>query len=93
LSLTDERGLIPVELYGLIGLVAMESCQQASPRTLEVILYILQHPASDQETKNWANRLRAEVESKLSREEIDAVEQSTGTEHLDRLVHQALDDL
>jgi predicted ATPase/DNA-binding SARP family transcriptional activator len=93
LSLASERGLVPVELYALSGLAALETRQQASQRTLELVLYILQHPASDQETKNWANRLRAELESKLSREEIDTVEQSTGTEHMGGLVHHALDDL
>lgn len=66
-------------------------CIEPSSGTLALILFVLRHPASAQVTKNWVAQLQAEVESKLSKEHIEAVEQSHFTKQLDEFVHHALD--
>ncbi len=64
--------------------------QKASQETLEMVLYILQHPASAQETKNLAARLQMELEAKVPQEEIEMAHERAGLKSLDELVQPAL---
>lgn len=93
LRMAVEGGSIPIALYAMTGLVALEARQKASQGTLERVLHILQHPSCTQETRDLAARLRVELESRLSKEEIEAAQQQVGSKSLDELVHQFLADI
>ncbi len=88
LRLAHEGGLIPAELFALTGLAALETYQKANQRTLELVLYILQHQASAQETKNLANQVRAELEARLAPRDIETTQQCVGSKSLDEFVAQ-----
>ena len=88
LRLAYEGGFTPSVLNALAGLAALAAQQKGSQETLELVLYILQHPSSTQETKNLAARLRLELEAKLSQEEIEVAQRHAGLKSLDELVRQ-----
>jgi len=90
LKLAQQSGLIPSMIDALIGLAIVDSRQRANQETLELVLYILQHPASAQKTKDLARQLRVELQDKLSQEEIEAAQQYTGSKSLDEFVRQVL---
>lgn len=90
LKMAMEGGLVPIALYALTGLAALEARQRASQATLELIMYILEHPSADQETKTLAARLQMELESRLSQEEIEAAQQRAETKNLDEVVRKFL---
>jgi hypothetical protein len=58
-----------------------------------LILFILEHPSSNQETKHLAKRLQLEVESKLWPEEIKVAQQAAHSKNLDEYVRQVLEVL
>jgi uncharacterized protein HemY len=91
LRMAYQGSWMPTALQALIGLAALETSQKASQGTLELALYILQHPSSSQEAKNLAAHLRAELESRLTQEEIEAARERTGAMGLDELVRQFMD--
>lgn len=76
--------------YALTGLAALETRQRASQTTLELVLYILEHPAAAQETKIRAGRLRLELESRLSYETIEAAQELAVSKSLEDFVHRFL---
>jgi tetratricopeptide (TPR) repeat protein len=89
LKTAREGGIIPVVLNALIGLAALQK-QQVSQETLALILFILEHPSSIQETKDLAKQLQLEVESRLSPEEIKAAQIEAQSKNLDEFVRQFL---
>jgi len=91
LRMAYEGGFMRSAVNALAGLAALETSQKASQGTLELVLYILQHPSSSHETKNLAARLRGELESRLTEEEIEAARQRVGSMDLDELVRQFMD--
>ena len=90
LSMAREGGWIPTMLYALAGLAALDTRQEGDQATLALVCYILQHPASSQETKDIADRLRVELESRLTQDEIDAAHQSAPSRSLDEFAGWAL---
>jgi tetratricopeptide (TPR) repeat protein len=90
LKMANKGGWMPAALYALAGLAALSIQQKTSQETLELVLYILQHPASAQETKGLAARLQVELEAKLPKEGTEAAQQRAGSKSLDELVHQFL---
>ena len=91
LRMAYEGSYIPSAFNALAGLAALETSQKASQGTLELVLYILQQPSNFQETKDLAARLQAELESRLTREEIEAAQERVGSMDLDELVRQVMD--
>jgi tetratricopeptide (TPR) repeat protein len=90
LNLAYKGGFTPSTLNSLIGLAALESQRRAGQETFELVLYIVQHPASTQETKNLALQLQIELEAKLPPEQVEAAEQNTGLKSLDEFVQPFL---
>ena len=90
LNLAYRGGFTPSTLNALTGLAALESQQEASQEIFELVLYIVQHPASTQETRNLAAQLQMEVEAKLAREQVEAAEQNIGLKRLDEFVQPFL---
>ncbi len=90
LSLAYEGGFTSSALNALTGLAMLEAQQKASQGTLELVLYVLQHSASAQETKNLAAQLQMELEAKLAPEEIEVARQRAGLKSLDEFVRPGL---
>jgi hypothetical protein len=91
LKTAHEGGIIPVMLNALIGLAALQIQQKASPETLALILFILQHPSSNQETKELAKRLLPEAKAQLTQEEINVAQEDATLNDLDKFTHGMLD--
>jgi tetratricopeptide (TPR) repeat protein len=90
LRMAQQGGLIPSALDALAGLATVDLHKNANQVTLELVFYILQHPAIAQETKHRAARLQAELESKFAKEEIEAAHQRAEAKDLDEFVRQFL---
>jgi hypothetical protein len=85
-----EGGWMPAVLYTLTGLTALGIQQKTSQEKLELVLYIIQHPASAQETKDLAAHLHFEFEAKHPKEEIEVAQLHAGSKSLDEIVRQFL---
>jgi len=88
LKLAKQGGLIPSALDALMGLAILDSRQRTQEETLELVLYIFEHPASAQDTKNRAAQLKAEFEANLPQERIRLAEQRARSRTLDEFIHQ-----
>jgi tetratricopeptide (TPR) repeat protein len=90
LKMAYEGGWKPAALYALTGLTALGIPQKTSQETLELVYFILQHPASAQETKDIATRLQVKLQSDLTQVEIETVQERSKLKSLDELVTQFL---
>ena len=88
LQLAQQTGLITSLLDALMGLSILDSRQRTREETLELVIYILEHPASGQETKRRAAQLKAEIETNLVPEQIKLAEQSARSKKLEEFVRQ-----
>jgi hypothetical protein len=57
---------------------------------LELLLVVLNHPASFQKTKNRASDLRAELEAQLTSRQVEAVRERAQTKTLETVVEEVL---
>jgi hypothetical protein len=90
LRLAYEGGFTSSALNALTGLAMLEAQQKASQGTLELVLYVLQHPASLQETKDRADHLRAELESQLTRQQVEAAQARAQARTFEAVVDEVL---
>jgi len=70
---TETRGT-PVALAAIVGLASLQAKRGDMEHALELLLIVLNHPASVQETKNRAAHLRAELEAQLTRQQVEAAQ-------------------
>jgi len=61
-----------VALEAFVGIATLKAKQGNIERALELLLIVLNHPASLQEVKNRADRLRPELEAQLTRQQVAA---------------------
>jgi len=90
LNLAQNGGLIPIALSAMVGLAAIQNRQECNLQTLELVLYILQHSLTNQETKDLARGLQKELESKLSFQAIEAAHRSAGEKDLNEVICQLM---
>ncbi|MGE5248665.1 MAG: tetratricopeptide repeat protein, partial [Bacteroidota bacterium] len=90
LRLAYEGHFTPAALNALAGLAALAVHQEAGEETLELVLYILEHPASSQETRDLAARLKEELGAGLTPAEMDRVHRLAGAKTLDDFVRPVL---
>jgi hypothetical protein len=76
-----------------MGLAILDSRENNREETLELILYILQHPAGAQDTKNRAAALKADIQSRYSPEQIELINQRVRSKNLDDFVRQFQGDV
>ena len=86
---TETRGT-SVALEALVGLASLQAKQGDMERALELLLIVLNHPASFQETKDRAEELRAELELRLTPQKLQAVQAQTQEQSFDQVVSQVL---
>ena len=69
----ETRGTFIV-LEALVGLAGLAAKQGAAEHALELLLIVLNHPATVQDTQERAARLRAELEAQLTRQQVEAAQ-------------------
>jgi len=86
---TDIHGT-PVALEALAGLASLQAKRGNMEYALELLLMVLNHPASFQKTKNHALQLRAQLEVQLTHQEIELVQQRSGAKTFTSIVEDIL---
>ncbi|HEX9076593.1 MAG TPA: hypothetical protein VF932_12485, partial [Anaerolineae bacterium] len=84
------RGM-PVALEALVGLASLQANRGDAQSALELLLIVLNHPASLQETKNRAEKLRLELEARLTPQQIEIAATQVQTSSLDLVIAQVLE--
>ncbi len=79
-----------VALEALVGIATLKAKQGNIEQALELSLIVLNHPASLQETKNRADRLRAELEAQLTPTQSEAIQAHVGDKTLEAVVEDLL---
>lgn len=80
----------PVALEALAGFATLQVKQGNRKHALQLLLLVLNHPASSQETKNRASGLRAELEAQLTPTQIEAIKAHAGEKTFDAVVEDLL---
>jgi len=86
---TDIYGT-PVALEALVGFASLKAKQGDMEYALELLFIIFDHPASLQETKNRATRLRTELETQLTPLQIETIQSHAGEETFETIVKDLL---
>jgi predicted ATPase/transcriptional regulator with XRE-family HTH domain len=86
---TDIHG-IPVALEALAGFASLQAKQGDREHALDLLLLVLNHPASFQETKNRAGQLRAELEAQLTSQQVEAAQARAKAKTFEAAVDESL---
>jgi tetratricopeptide (TPR) repeat protein len=78
----------PIALCALTGIAALHAKNGASERAYELATYCWQHPSSNWQTKDRAERLRADLETRLTPEQIEATRPRAQSMTLDSLARE-----
>lgn len=70
MRLTREGGYVPFALDALLGLAVIDSKNSNDERALEFVACVLEHPATTHDTKARAEKLRTEIEARLTPQRI-----------------------
>jgi len=90
LRIATETHGIPVALEALAGLASLQAKRGDIEPALELLLIILNHPASPQETRNRAAHLRAELEAQLTRQQVEEVQARATAQTFEAAVGEVL---
>ena len=93
LRLVREGGFMPFALDALAGLASLQAKQGDREHALELLLMVLNHPASLQETKDRASDLRVDLETQLTPTQIEAIQAHAGEETFEAVVEDLLTDV
>jgi predicted ATPase len=85
----EARGT-PVALDTLAGFASLEAKRGVLEHALELLLIVLGHPASFQETKNRAAHLRAELEAQMTRQQVEAAQARAQAKTFEAAVDEVL---
>jgi len=80
----------PVALEALAGLATLQAKRGNMGHALELLLIVLNHPASVQETKDRASHLRFELEAQLTRQQVEAAQAQARSKRFDQVVEEIL---
>jgi hypothetical protein len=90
LRIAMETRATPVALEALAGFASLQAKQGDMEHALELLLMVSNHPASFQETKDRAARLRAEVEAQLTRQQVEAAQAGAQAKTFEAVVDELL---
>jgi len=82
--------LNPNVLNALTGLATLESQDGHHKQSLERVMRVLHHPASTHDTKNRAEKLRAELEPQLTPEQVEEIKTLALNKPLEAFVQEIL---
>lgn len=77
LAIAQEAEVTPVVLDAMLGLAALRGQEGAPEAALEMLSHIFQHPAATQKTKSRAEKLQAEVATRLTLSQVEAIRAQT----------------
>jgi tetratricopeptide (TPR) repeat protein len=86
---TDIHG-IPVALEALAGFASLQAKQGDKEHALELLLFVLNHPASLQVTKNRASALQSQLETQITPSEVEAIQIQVKEKTFEAIVEEAL---
>ena len=86
---TETRGTF-IALEALVGLARLQAKRGDPEHALDLLLTVVRHPASTQDTKHRADILRVELESQLTLQQIQAAQARTQQQNFDQVVSQVL---
>ncbi|HSL31350.1 MAG TPA: tetratricopeptide repeat protein [Anaerolineales bacterium] len=90
IRLASAAGALPTALGSLARLAQLRAEQGDIAKAYRWATQVASHPASWQESKNRANALRAELQSKLSPQQLDEIELVAPKDFPDPLIQQML---
>ena len=79
-----------VALEALVGIATLKAKQGNIEQALELLLIVLSHPASLPETKNRADRFRAELEAHIPPTQIEAIQARAREKSFEAVVEDLL---
>jgi tetratricopeptide (TPR) repeat protein len=79
-----------IALESLVGIASLQAKQGDMERALQLLLIVLNHPSSIQDTKNRAAHLRMEVETQLTPSQIEIIQTQAGEKTLESVVKDLL---
>jgi tetratricopeptide (TPR) repeat protein len=85
----ETRGT-PVALEALAGIASLQVKQGDMEHALELLLMVLDHPASTQGTKERAAGLRAELEAQLTSQQVEAAQAQAQAKSFEAVVDELL---
>jgi len=88
----ETRGIF-IALEALAGFASLHAKRGDIEQALELLLIVLNHPSSIQDTRNRAEILRVELESRLTPQQIQAVQAQAQKQSLDQVVNELLGQL
>ncbi len=88
LDVALEVNVIPLALNILAGIAALWKRQGESARALEVLEFVLNHPATEQEARDRVELLRAQIVSELEPHAVAAAQDKARTRKLDELAEE-----
>jgi tetratricopeptide (TPR) repeat protein len=86
---TETRGT-HVALEALVGLANLQAKRGERGYALELLLIVLDHPASIQDTRNRAGQLKRELEAQLTSQQVEAAQARAGAKSLETIVDEIL---
>jgi len=90
LHLSRDGSYLPFALDAMAGLATMSAKNSNAERALELVNHVLQHPDTPHDAKSRAERLRAELEARLTPQQIQAAQAQAQKQSFDQMVDQVL---
>jgi hypothetical protein len=91
LAVARNAEITPIVLDALLGVAALQAEEGNVEAALELVVHVLQHPAHTQGVHNHAERLRANMETNLTGEQIGVIRARAQDKTRDALVRELLD--
>jgi hypothetical protein len=80
----------PVALDALVGLASLRAKKGDMESALELLLTVLNHPASIQDTRHRAEQLRTELEAQLTTQKVEAIKTRVQGKKFEAIVDELL---
>ena len=81
---------IPAALYAVVGIATIDAATGKEERALQWSAYTQAHPSSNYQTKSRAEKLRGDLERRLSLQQIESVYSSTPSTNLDSVLQELI---
>ena len=91
IRLRTEAQAVPLVLEALIGLAHLQAQAGDAERALELSMCVLSHTASTQQAKDRAERLRLDLESRLTPQQIETARARQRANAFETIVNGVLD--
>lgn len=93
IRLTREGGYIPFALDALLGLAIIDAQNSDAGRALELVTHVLHNPATTHDAKARAEKLGAEIELRLTPQQIHEAQAWAQKANFDEVVSRALEEV